>query len=97
VQVARLRIGQHDGANYIVGCGVFAQGSKRRDDVMYLSRGRVAKMNFTGQGAKWNCYMSCIPGFLFRNPHFFSFSRTFLLFPRCSVEFPRKSGVRKAV
>ena len=61
---------------------------------MYLSRGRVAKMNFTGQGG---IYMSCIPGFLFRNPHFFFFFPNVFAFSRCSIEFPRKSGVRKAV
>jgi hypothetical protein len=92
VQVARLRIGQHDGANYIVGCGVFAQGRKRRVGVMYLSRGRVAKMDFTGQGAKWEFYMSCIPGFLFRNPHFFSFSRNVFAF---SQMFRRVSSEKR--
>jgi len=58
--------------------------------VVVASRGRVAKMGFTGQGAK--CYMSCIPGFLFRNPPFFLFPERFCFFPDVPSSFLGKAA-----
>jgi hypothetical protein len=81
VQVARLRIGQHDGANYIVGCGVFAQGRKRRDGVMYLVEVGWRKWALPGRVRSVICpafpvfYFVILPFFFF--PNVFAFSQMF--------------------